>query len=108
MENEEWGPWTSHDGGPRPLKKGQVAKFRCRNGIERLWTGPGQTFDQKGNELECRPNTFKVDIWTWGERTKPYWCDAMEYQIKKPKGLKILESLIANLPVPVKVLQLTP
>ena len=108
MENEEWGPWTSHDGGPCPLKKGQVAKFRCRNGLEKVWVCGGSPFKQDGTEYQSRSGVRKVNIWLWGGRSEPYWCDAMEYQIKKPKGLTILENLIANLPVPVKVLQLTP
>ena len=106
MENEEWGPWIKHDGGRCPLKVGQVAKFRCRNGLERVW-GKG-SFDQNGNDKPLNPNGKNFNIWLWMERTEPKWFDAMEYQIKKPKGLTILESLIASLPTPVKQLQLTP
>lgn len=108
MENEEWGPWIKHDGGPCPLKKGQIAKFRCRNGVERVWRYPGMTFNRGGDDYEYPPEVPRISIWAWGERREPIWFDAMEYQIKKPKGLTILENLIANLPVPVKVLQLTP
>lgn len=108
MENEEWGPWIKHDGGKCPLKAGQVAKFRCRNGLERVWVNGGSSFQQDGTDYQPGPEVPIVNIWLWKERPLTYWFDAMEYQIKKPKGLTILENLIASLPTPVKQLQLTP
>ena len=108
MENEEWSPWIKHDGGNCPLKVGQVAKFRCRNGLEKVWVYGGKSFKMDGTEYKAAPEQKIVSIWQWRGRPEAYWFDAMEYQIKKPKGLTILENLIASLPTPVKQLQLTP
>ena len=91
--SEEWGPWVEHDGKSCP--KGQVVKavFRYRNGKKEL-RGPFVAGGQGGNS------------WFWGEPSKPAtWSTSrngllaipvVSYQIKKPKGLSLLEEILAE------------
>lgn len=106
--DEEWGPWQAHDGGRCPFKPGQVGKFRCRSGLERVWTNGAMTFKKDGTDSRFSPGSKRVSIWAWAERTEPMWFDAMEWCLKKPKGLQILENLLENLPAPSRELVTVP
>ena len=91
--SEEWGPWVEHDGKSCP--KGQVVKavFRYRNGKKEL-RGPFVAGDQGGSS------------WIWGDTQKPETWSVLpdgrrampivSYQIKKPKGLSLLEEILAE------------
>lgn len=94
---EEWGPIIHHNGGPRPVGLGVVIKAYFRNGESKvLMIGDGKV---PAGPFEGRPaSDFKTySMWSWRDQSeKPYHI--LRYQIKKPKGLQILQSLLENLP----------
>lgn len=97
--SEEYGPWIDHDGsGPVCLKHGEV--------LHLIYDGPA-------------PDIVKIRAddpsWFWRWKTvKTGWfstekrrvCDdpvftpIIRYRIRKPRGLVMLERLIADLPAP--------
>ena len=87
--SEEWGPWIEHVPGPCPLKIGEFAQAVNfgRDRVERTTSG--------------RISAKIVQCPAWSERT-PFgqWAMVLRYRIRKPRGLTILENLIADLPAP--------
>lgn len=87
--SEEWGPWTEHDGKGCPLADGVVVHLVEADGYELI------------GMIERTPNMpWEVETWDWEA------CEAfghldhrvIRYRVRKPRGLTILESLIADLP----------
>jgi hypothetical protein len=99
MMSEEWGKWIAHDGAaPLGLKDGDVLKL--------FYDGP---VTGEATISSCDPGWF----WRW-KAVKTGWfssekrrvCDdptavpIKAYRIRKPRGLVMLERLIADLPAP--------
>ena len=81
--SEEWGPWSEHDGGPRPVPRGTFCHVLYEDGDEVI--GPvGVGFDGRGINTELEP---------WGDPVL-----IVRYRIRKPRGLTILEGLLEELP----------
>ena len=90
----EWSPWIEHDGKGCP----------CVGQFVHLVFGDG-------NEILCiageRAKTNGIAVngpwsaWVWGEQDPEPW-EIIRYRIRKPRGMVILETLLADLPAPVK------
>lgn len=103
MTNEDWGPWIEHDGSgcPSPGSYGQIVKSCC-----------GYGFFSNGKEEVIIEEVFRPDMssWDWGNfllPSKKGGCvsKVIRYRIRKPRGLTILENLIADIPEPVEMNQ---
>ena len=88
----EWGPWIEHDGTCVPVQSGEHYHAIFEDGDEEYATQGGDGFTASGA-------TYKADngSWLWREPSEPI----IRYRIRKPRGLTILENLIADLPAPV-------
>jgi hypothetical protein len=86
MADDEFGPWIEHDGKGCPVPDGTVVRVVdfC-------------------NARGVRPPSVGVarngPSWDW--RNHPGFTMVLRYQIKKPRGLTILEGLLENLPSPI-------
>jgi hypothetical protein len=78
-EDEEWGPWIDHDGKRCPF--GELVWIENEYGVI---AGPLIAGSMGG------------ESWLWD--SPPDIIRIVGYKIKKPKGLKILEGLLENLP----------
>lgn len=100
--SDEWGPWIEHDGaGLRGLvPQGAV--------VEVSFQKPGLTVGDKADGV---PFDHPCFFWRWQQvRTgwfssewrrvcdDPAYAPAIRYRIRKPRGLVILEKLLADLP----------
>ena len=96
---DEWGPWIEHDGAGICLPDGSVMQIEIG--------GPGLV--PRGSE-SVSPN-YPGFYWRW-KRVKTGWfssvmrrvCDdpayapIIRYRIRKPRGMIVLEALLADLP----------
>ncbi len=75
IDKEEWGPWIEHNCAPvAALQLGTIAEMVSRYGIRGV--GPVVSLDPK------------------------LWANVLRFRIRKPRGLTILENLLADLPAP--------
>lgn len=86
--SDEWGPWIEHNGAriPDEFCVGDVVQVvsEC-NETGSLDLSPPRV---------VQPEDFVRYNWFWGESSH----DTLRYRIRKPRGLTILESLLADLP----------
>ncbi len=85
----EWGPWTEHDGKGCPCV-GQWVEGCYRNGETEEFRATGG-YNEMGSS------------WDWG--SIPDHCQEwaiVSFRIRKPRGLAVLENLIADLPAPTR------
>jgi hypothetical protein len=81
--SDEWGPWIEHDGGENPVGGGFFTQIETRSGYCRA---PAGDLSEKW-------------VWPWGWNGYAiHGGDILRYRIRKPRGLTILESLLADLP----------
>jgi len=88
MTEEEWGPWIDHDGKGYPeCVIGRVCQATevCRS--------RGVFTDV---EFICLGQWPDGGSWNWNNY--PETTKVIRYRIRKPKGMKILEQLLDNLP----------
>ena len=97
MSDEEWGPWIVHHGKGCDVE-GKVVKTKRRDGSI---DGP-YVAGTRGPRKKYGGDP-RYDSWVH----QPKSLDIVEYQVKKPKGLKMLEELIQNLPAPTKEMEKT-
>lgn len=86
---EELGPWVEHDGAGVPVAPGTWCQVETKGGLilEDRSHGP------------LSPGG--VSLWIWSDIPRRYWFMAIiRYRIRKPRGLVILETLLADLPAP--------
>lgn len=83
--SEEWGPWIEHDGHGCPCV-GQYGMAEFDEGRPKILEGVIYGF----------PNAWRFDL----PRVYGAWGKAIRYRIRKPRGMTILENLIADLPAP--------
>jgi len=98
---EEWGPWIEHDGNGCPCV-GQYVRTRLADGLEAEHIAGGFIYNTFTGAILPR-DTASTDLWVWKEcLLHSKWSNrVIAYRIKKPRGLIILENLIADLPAPV-------
>jgi hypothetical protein len=95
--SEEWGPWIEHDGKGCPIK-GAIAQVEYADGDVVLRMVDGKTF-WRGNRAAGFSGPTYVSSWDWSSPGRA--VPAIRYRIRKPRGLTILENIIADLPAPV-------
>lgn len=89
----EWSEWQAHDGKHCPV--GVYVQTHSHEDDE-VWEGiaglePGATIPG--------PSAW---LWALFEEGQPQYGDVIEFRIRKPKGLTILESILNDLPAPTK------
>lgn len=84
---EEWGPWISHTPGPCPVMVGVYIMIDA----VKPWSGEIITLEG----VVSQENTTHEVWYSYGDGV---WGRITRYRIKKPKGLKILEEILENLP----------
>ena len=105
---EEWGPVIYHDGleDSRP-KVGMIVRIKNRRGeVITFQRGCGLIIGGPRTGQKSTSDRGR-NIWNW-KTFLPHLSDVISYQIKKPKGLQVLEKLLNNLPKaasPVKALE---
>ena len=87
---EEWGPWIEHDGKGCPCVGQVVQVATVVNLLGEEKTHPAMT-------------AMGGPSWHWAKTCLPpnVWQHIIRYRIRRPKGMAILENLIADLPAPV-------
>ncbi len=98
----KWGPWIEHDGKGCPCR-GHYVRGVHADGTQKEWIA-GTNVWSGHTTLDAKP-TGRPEVcrWSWaipGNRTDPRY-HIIRYRIRKPRGLTILEELIADLPAPV-------
>lgn len=86
----EWGPWIEHDG------SGQPASVRGK--MIRVINAGGGVIEVIASPIP--PMDFQINCWDWADcdsKGDP-WAKVISYRIRKPRGMAILESLLADLP----------
>ena len=82
--SDEWGPWIDWSGGENPAPGMYVAiEIRGRAWVEDRFP--------RGN-----PDCDLSEVWAWWHDGED--DDIVRYRIRKPRGMLILESLLADLP----------
>ena len=93
--SEEWGPWIEHDGKPAPYLAGfwvegdeQVGRLMGGGDLAATWV----------TREQWRVTDGLGRSWDWSNW--PLYTRILRYRIRKPRGMTILEELIADLPQP--------
>lgn len=86
--SEEWGPWIEHDGNGYPPE----VIWRVCQVTQVCWS---RGFFTEA-EFVCLGHWPDGGSWNWGNY--PETTKVVRYRIRKPKGLKILEGILADLP----------
>lgn len=88
--SDEWGPWIEHDG------KG------CPGIPDRTWINiVGVNFDGTPHNAEGLHESRHEDLpqWSWALWNDPLIGQIHRYRIRKPRGMVVLERMLAELPV---------
>lgn len=100
--SEEWGPWIKHDGAqPTDLPRGARVDLRIDIGTGRIYLRSGDRFDGTYPGFFWRMKPIKAGWFRYKFRRvcdDQAYCPIVEYRIRKPRGLTILEGLLENLP----------
>lgn len=87
--SEEWGPWIEHDGNGCPCR-GQIVMVEFDTGEV---AGPAVA----GCKFSAYPG-IPDGSWRWSNADIFRIYRILRYRIRKPRGLTILESILADLP----------
>ena len=86
--SDEWGPWIEHDGKGCPVKAGMWIDVEYRG--------------KRPDGGRVNRSVVRAPNWIWPKEGGLLFAfDVIRYRIRKPRGLTILENLIADLPAPV-------
>jgi hypothetical protein len=88
-KQDEWGPWIEHDGRGCPCV-GRYVQAEHNQEITD-WSGPKNAIIN-GRFVTSIATNGRSWIWADG------FTKIIRYRIRKPRGMAILESLLANLP----------
>ncbi len=99
MDDEEWGEWQIHDGKGCPVPAGTMVAVIFRDMSEFVGLALCNVHEVYRGQM---PDDERWSRWWWAsERNRiPNEKHIIQFRIKRPKGLTILESLIADLPAP--------
>ena len=90
---EQWGPWIEHDGKGCPVY-GMSVEAQIYGEENRHSNRIGRKTD-----FQTLDSSSKVSAWVWFFDA-PTHGKVTRYRIRKPRGLTMLEGLIADLPQP--------
>lgn len=98
--SDEWGPWIEHDGKGCPCLGAWAQTERL--GVNGRWADGADVISSRGNRALIEGRILHPENWDWskfgqvahGQRVSK----VLRYRIRKPRGLTILEGLLANLP----------
>lgn len=90
--DEEWGPWIDHDGKSCPW--GQVVRVVLRN-LTVDWERGPLIAGSMGGQSWFWDDPSCIDTWSTNKEGKKS-IPVVRYQIKKPKGLSLLEEILAE------------
>jgi hypothetical protein len=99
MSDEEWGPWVEHDGNGCPCVGMYV--HMVLDGISKIDINTRTQHINGGRELVGIASGGRS--WFWDKSLRKI----IRYRVRKPKGLKMVEELIQNLPAPTKEMEKT-
>ena len=90
---DEWGPWIEHDGRGCPLPAGTIgeAELRCQF----VASFVAQCGSTRGGPFVVSRKAGSA--WVWGSSAFPEE-EVLRYRVRKPRGMVVLESLLAELP----------
>lgn len=95
-QQQEWGPWVEHDGKGCPLPVG--TQFGA---YDEDSAGTVEYFEATA----LARGGFSWD-WQWSKKPVPgignLATRIIRYRIRRPKGMAILNAILADLPAPVK------
>lgn len=98
---EEWGPWIEHDGKGVPLCViGKVSEVIAEH-------FDGTTTRQSGVIIDPTGDCYRA--WNWSffgkicVEQKCLYARVLRYRIRKPRGLLLLQKLIAEIEAPEQV-----
>lgn len=89
----EWGPWIKHDGKSIPVKAGELVHVVFYDNDE--WTGIEETSGVTKFGHPITPDGD--DPWSW-IYDYPVYHSIIRYRIRKPRSMKLLQSLVENPP----------
>lgn len=86
MLTDEFGPWIDHGGRGRPVPRGTIVEVeaKCLTGL-----------------VKVKLSTAYGDAgtaWDWGSVSLDQPWRIIRYRIRKPKGMGVIESILADLP----------
>lgn len=92
VDDDQFGPWIEHDGRGCPVPAGTVVRVQ--------WNDGDFYVDTVTSDL-ISPPTGMTSCWHWASWHPLKFIEyayVARYSVKKPRGLTILENLIADLP----------
>lgn len=89
----DWGPWLVHDGKGCPCV-GQYVQVRFVDGDEAV--GPA------GIDGGACWIWSSLELGGWHHVERGFAMHIVEFRIRRPKGMAILNAILADLPAPVK------
>lgn len=96
--SEEWGPWIEHDGKAWPMH-GLVAEKEYANGLILIGVIGSRALSYSELGVPFYSGKTFQSSWVW-DAPGPF-VPVIRYRIRKPKGMTILEGILADLPAPV-------
>lgn len=84
---DEWGPWIEHDGKGCPVARGTLVQVERRDGEVAVLRALTNGVPELGGDC-------LFDRWVHLPKPK----DIIRYRVRKPRGVSILEGIVANPP----------
>lgn len=113
-QDQEFGPWFQHAGASDPVPFGTVVEVVRADGTKQVFArGTIQNPSRSSAENAYRRTKRLAGLvvtkngkvmsssWLW-RGYGPKFSDIVEYRIKKPRGMVVLEEVLNNLPTPKK------
>ena len=92
----EWGPWIEHDGKGCPVPDGTLVNAVWDDEDESYFVqGENKWFETKQGG-KC--NGYGNSGWIIEETNTPYDAMIIRYRIRKPRAMKLLQSIAENPP----------
>ena len=93
-DESEWGPWIEHDGKGCPVR-GQLVRCEVDDDIHRLSKESADARIIAPRIVEHIPrHGVRHASWHW----TPGYVRVLRYRIRKPRAMKLIQSLLENLP----------
>ncbi len=96
---DQWGPWIDHDGAGCPVAIGTLGEM----------TGESHALSVYGSNVTTVYGDLSTagQAWDWSQFGRPSLAGngavgkVLRYRVQRPRGLQILDAIIADLPVEV-------